>query len=374
VVDVLPTAVPVLKALCGKCAVLFYCHFPDKLLTRDTVNGVPIASFSSGGVFRSVYRRLLDRLEEYSMSFSDLIVVNSKFTKGEVLQAFPSLSSSHGEDNIKVLYPAIDLSKFTPPDFTNASSTQPIVSLNRYERKKNIDILLHAYAILLQKIEDKEMLPKLIIAGGYDPRNTENVEYFAQLQTLAHQTLSIPSHLIEFQRSLSDQQRSTLLQKSLCVVYTPFREHFGIVPLEAMYAGSPILAVNSGGPCETVLHGETGYLVENTPSAFADALYHIIRLSEEDRRKMALTAHQHIRHHFGLHKFKEDWMSCIQECIHRNIRHTFLFTWLCDLSFAFLLAYTFNGILKYIGLVSSQSNPWREVKFWLKGGIHTDEF
>ena len=63
-----------------------------------------------------------------------------------------------------------------------------------------------------------------------------------------------------------------LLRSALCVAYTPHREHFGIVPLEAMYAGSPVVAVDSGGPRETVVHGVTGLLVDGTVGGFASAL------------------------------------------------------------------------------------------------------
>jgi len=44
------------------------------------------------------------------------------------------------------------------------------------------------------------------------------------------------------------------------LIYTPSNEHFGIVPLEAMLARIPVLAANTGGPRETVVDGETGWL------------------------------------------------------------------------------------------------------------------
>jgi len=44
------------------------------------------------------------------------------------------------------------------------------------------------------------------------------------------------------------------------LLYTPDREHFGIVPLEAMQLGLPVIAVNTGGPTETIRHQTTGYL------------------------------------------------------------------------------------------------------------------
>ncbi len=73
-------------------------------------------------------------------------------------------------------------------------------------------------------------------------------------------------------RSFSDEQRALLLAACTAVVYTPQREHFGIVPLEAMAAGRPVIACDSGGPRETVLHGKTGMLCDPTPAAFAGAM------------------------------------------------------------------------------------------------------
>ena len=73
-------------------------------------------------------------------------------------------------------------------------------------------------------------------------------------------------------RSFTDAERSALLAAAAAVVYTPTNEHFGIVPLEAMAAGRPVLACNSGGPTESVLHGRTGFLAEPVPVAFASAM------------------------------------------------------------------------------------------------------
>jgi alpha-1,3/alpha-1,6-mannosyltransferase len=44
------------------------------------------------------------------------------------------------------------------------------------------------------------------------------------------------------------------------LIYTPENEHFGIVPLEAMLAGIPVLATNTGGPLETIYDGRIGWL------------------------------------------------------------------------------------------------------------------
>lgn len=49
-------------------------------------------------------------------------------------------------------------------------------------------------------------------------------------------------------RVSADEEKVSLLRNSRAVLYTPHNEHFGIVPVEAMYLGTPVIAVNSGGP------------------------------------------------------------------------------------------------------------------------------
>lgn len=76
--------------------------------------------------------------------------------------------------------------------------------------------------------------------------------------------------------SFSDQQRSALLASCTALLYTPTNEHFGIVPLEAMACGRPVIACNSGGPRETILNGRTGFLCEPQPQSFAAALRNLL--------------------------------------------------------------------------------------------------
>ena len=241
VLDVLPTSIPYLVLGNGGVnSVIFYCHFPDKLLKRDMINGQLLEDGTKNTsskenitrIFKELYRLVMNKLEEWSMSYADLICVNSRFTKKETLRVFPSIHqcTKDGKDNMKVLYPAIDLNKFISPDFERKkqllrSGKLPIVSLNRFERKKNIEVLLYSYAILKERSNKTSIsLPPLVIAGGYDTNNSENVEYLIELQFLAEK-LNIKKHTT-FRPSVSDMERATLLQSAICLVYSPFREHF----------------------------------------------------------------------------------------------------------------------------------------------------
>ncbi|CAH2283457.1 Alpha-1,3 1,6-mannosyltransferase ALG2 [Pelobates cultripes] len=209
---------------------------------------------------------------------ADCILVNSHFTANVFKQTFASLS--HRE--IYVLYPSLNISKFESNVFEDLSNIVPMkrkhvfLSVNRYERKKNLDLALKAFCDLRDRLNMLEWEKvHLIIAGGYDERVKENVEHFQELHDLTAQ-LGIGDH-VTFLRSFSDEQKLNLLYNCICVLYTPSNEHFGIVPIEAMYMRSPVIAVNSGGPLESVVNNVTGYLCQPQPHEFCDAMERFVK-------------------------------------------------------------------------------------------------
>lgn len=301
VVDVLPTSLPLVLRYLPTAGILFYCHFPDKLLLR-----------SSGSWLKRTYRKVLDGLEEYTMGLADTLVVNSRFTLEQTTTHFPSLRKKP----MSVLYPALDTTNMVQANNRPKTKTSPIVSLNRFERKKNIGLLIQAYAYIRDtycttKDKQQSSLPPLIIAGGYDTQNIENVEYRGELQILVNQ-LGLQGNVV-FRMDISDAERTTLFQTALCVAYTPDKEHFGIVPLEAMYAGTPVIAVNSGGPLETVKDGLTGYLRDPTPEAFGDAIWSLLQNPKELATNMGRTGRTHVEETFGTKRFETEWNRLLME-------------------------------------------------------------
>lgn len=63
-----------------------------------------------------------------------------------------------------------------------------------------------------------------------------------------------------FLHNISNWLKTKLLQSAEILIYTPSNEHFGIVPLEAQFHGTPVLAMPTGGPLETIEDNLTGYL------------------------------------------------------------------------------------------------------------------
>ena len=71
---------------------------------------------------------------------------------------------------------------------------------------------------------------------------------------------------------VSDEQLVNLYNRAKAVVYAPLLEPFGLVALEAMACGTPVIGVKEAGLRETVRSGETGILTERSETDFAQAV------------------------------------------------------------------------------------------------------
>ncbi len=72
--------------------------------------------------------------------------------------------------------------------------------------------------------------------------------------------------------NVTEERLRELYNEALVTVYAPIREPFGLVSLESMACGTPVVGVREGGLTETIIPGETGYTVERDPRAFAGAV------------------------------------------------------------------------------------------------------
>ena len=206
------------------------------------------------------------------MRGADKVVVNSKFTMGVALETF---GEDLGGGQVDVVYPCVDTGmiegKGRPKGPKPFGEQKFILSVNRFERKKAIERAIHAFHGL---DATKRSQAKLVIAGGYDSRVHENVEYHHELEqlcdklSLTHSTKTNTQEVLAadtsvevlFCLNVDSKLKETLLAHASLLVYTPSNEHFGIVPVEAMLYGTPVLACNSGGPTETIADGETGWI------------------------------------------------------------------------------------------------------------------
>ncbi|CAH1117856.1 unnamed protein product [Phaedon cochleariae] len=269
--DLIPVANPFLKL--GNQRVIYYCHHPDLLAS------VP------GGRLKQFYRKPINWFEMKATGQADVILVNSQYTASVFRKTFPQIKKS-----IHILYPTIansyqetvrELKAMKPmeelvPELPTKKDKVVFLSLNRFHPAKRLELAVLAMTHL-QKVTTKEEWDRifLILAGGYDPQSRINADTFQSLVDLTKE-----NHLdkkIIFLKSPNDNLKAELLNSCSCLLYTPVKEHFGIVPLEAMLVSKPVIAVNSGGPRETVDHGVTGYLCEPTAESMAEFMSRIIK-------------------------------------------------------------------------------------------------
>ncbi|KAI9871157.1 MAG: hypothetical protein M1830_003254, partial [Pleopsidium flavum] len=106
-----------------------------------------------------------------------------------------------------------------------------------------------------------------------------------------------------------------LLNAARLLIYTPSQEHFGIVPLEAMLAGVPVLAANSGGPLETVVDGKTGWLRSvDDVEQWTDVMDRVLhRMSNDQLKDMGETGKTRVKAEFSERKMAERMEEVIEE-------------------------------------------------------------
>ncbi|KAJ8583756.1 UDP-Glycosyltransferase/glycogen phosphorylase [Rhizopogon salebrosus TDB-379] len=311
-VDQLSTCIPLLRMFCGK-RVVFYCHFPDKLLANGAyIEGRRVRNIS---ILRFIYRFPMDWLEEFTTTQADAILANSKFTARVTKSHFSSL-----RHQLKVVYPGINIAAYISP----IDSSDPDILQVASQRRTLLS------------------LNRLVLAGGYDPRLEDNIQTLKSLIKLAQSSgltynvitpsrshVTVPPFPsitqnepdILFLLNFTTSQRSCLLQaqSTVALLYTPANEHFGIGPVEGMICGLPILACDSGGPTESIVNQpaeqRTGLLCSPEPSVWAEALEEICNLSDTDRKALSQRARDRAQRLFGMEAMAKSLEEVLQEAV-----------------------------------------------------------
>jgi D-inositol-3-phosphate glycosyltransferase len=171
-------------------------------------------------------------------------------------------------DQIAVVPCGVDLDLFQPQDKETSrralglSDERIILFVGRIEPLKGIDILINAVA---QLAEESDFY--VLIVGG-DKRSRRQVSHLQELAS----DLGIGERVCFL--GAVDHEKLPLYYNAADVCVVPsYYESFGLVALEAMACGTPVVASRVGGLTGTVKDGETGYLISwRCPEPFAERL------------------------------------------------------------------------------------------------------
>lgn len=164
-------------------------------------------------------------------------------------------------EKLKIIYPGVPVDTIKP----SFKFEKFFLYAGRIKWTKNVELAIRAFQEFQKTNGNGEW--KLIVAGIVDSKSRE---YFASLEQAAAGNANIVFKLDPTTEELWD-----LYDRCYTLLYTPLNEDWGIVPIEAMAFGKPVIAVNSGGPTETILHGKSGYLMDPQPAIFAERMSHL---------------------------------------------------------------------------------------------------
>jgi D-inositol-3-phosphate glycosyltransferase len=234
--------------------------------------------------------------EKHILKFADRIVIATPAEKDQLISLY------HGnEKKFVVIPPGVDTARFypIPEDEARAVIGVPqgncmILFVGRIEPLKGIETLLRAIALLLQTEEIEECNYYLAIIGGEpDGNGGEPDSEIERLQNLSRE-LGIHDVVI-FLGKRSQDTLPYYYSAAQVVVVPSHYESFGMVALEAMACGTPVIASQVGGLAYLVQDGKTGFVVpDRKPELLKQKLMQLIQ-SPPLREKMCDQATDYAR-------------------------------------------------------------------------------
>ena len=191
----------------------------------------------------SVFLRWLYKKE---LSKIDTIFVNSEANKQR-------MSEWCGRDDAIVIYPSVDVDRFQIFDENHVSQLLAIewlnelykwyyLSFSRLTHAKRIDSIIRAF----QQIPDKNII---ILYGEHDSQKDEFIELSRWYPNIVFHELIDNNHL------------SQIISGAIASICVSENEDFGMVAIESMACGVPVITVDEWGYRESMVSGKTGYLI-----------------------------------------------------------------------------------------------------------------
>jgi glycosyltransferase involved in cell wall biosynthesis len=218
-------------------------------------------------------------IERSALKQVDYVFAESEYTRQAIKAFVPP-------EQLGLGVPGIDTTLFSSPAY------QPegyMLAVGRFsDPRKNVRLLFAAYSLVCQHMPN---VSHLVLIG--DPPVQQDWEYAGALGV---------ANRIDCRGSLAAQspELAAAYQGASLFVLSSNEEGLGIVILEAMASGLPVVSTRCGGPETAVIEGETGYLTPvGDAEALATAMQHLMQ-DPEQRREMGQRGRQVAEKRFSI--------------------------------------------------------------------------
>ena len=220
-----------------------YCHTPPRYLygyptSVDWQKYWPVRVYA---LFINHFMRVYDFEAAQKV---DYFIANSKEVQARIKKFYR-------RDSV-VIYPPVDIKKFKVPDFVKTSTGRQsskfkvageyFLVVSRLVASKNVDLAVEVCA--------KLNLPLKVVGTG---RELGNLKGLVQKSNVKGKMSTV-----DFLGEVSDDKLIKLYQNCRAVIFPASQEDFGLVPVEAMAAGKPVIVNAEGGVLESVVDASAG--------------------------------------------------------------------------------------------------------------------
>ena len=230
-------------------------------------------------------------------------------------EVFELIRQGADHDQLTVIPCGVDLARFTPDGAREVPpGGQRMVCVARLVERKGVGNVISALA----RLDGVQ----LVIAGGSEPARLASDPGAQRLRRIAEE--AGVADRVELRGRVERDDLPALLRSAACVVCVPWYEPFGIVALEAMACGVPVVASAVGGMIDTVVDGVTGvHVPPRDPDRLADALTGLLA-DPGRRRDLGMQAVERARRRYDWARIAQATRDVYDDVIAKRSRATSL--------------------------------------------------